>query len=237
MRRVEQAYLLQCHAIKEADARLTLLCEYSGLVSGVVKNAYLRKNKSRSLRASLQPGYLLEVSFQLRPGLATIYDVDMLGAAVQLSPKALVLMSYLQELLLYLLPEDAEADFIFPAYQKALQHCITDSAVLEQVLREFEWQLLEHIGIGFDWLHCLQTGAEIEPEKQYAFCGSGQQGFAETQTVGINGADVLAMAEGDFSNPQTALAAKAIFRQVLASQLNGRPLRSRAMYQQLFSQR
>lgn len=236
MQRVERAYLLQRQAFKETDARLKLLCEHSGVVSGILHGVYSDNIKHRASRAALQPSCLLEVSFTQKPGLANIHFVEAVTPIAKLSPKALVLIGYLQELLFHFLPEDAEASFIFMAYQNAWLSCINQSENLETMLREFEWQLLDSVGFSFDWLSCQQTGNMVKPHKNYQFiCHASQQGFLETNKAGIEGSDILAMAEGDFSLHSTQRAAKAVFRQLIEAQLGGKKLRSKAMYRQLFA--
>lgn len=146
---------------------------------------------------------------------------------------------YLNEILLRLCPLEEPMPETFGQYHHTLQSLQTlaqqpDPAVfLRQILRRFEYVLLEELGyaLNFD-VDARQN--QIRPEQQYQFqLNEGFIPVAHQSNANLSGAAILTMSgyeKGmDFKPEQLQLLAK-LYRQMIASLLGDRPLKSRQLW-------
>ena len=221
----QPAYVLHSRAYRETSALVDFLTPL-GRLRAVLRGA---RGKAGTLARPFVP---LEAEFRGRGELKNVGRLEAAGIPNLLSGEALFSGLYLNELLIRLLPAEDPHPAVFEHYALTLQ-ALAQGRPLEPLLRAFEWRLLDELGYGFaldtdrhgqpivaGGLYRLQVDAGLEPVEQL------QPGV-------FQGADLLAMAQADWSAAGPLAAAKRLMRQALAPHLGGRPLVSRELFMTL----
>lgn len=215
-------YFLHARPYRETSLLLELLTAEQGRISGIWRGG--RRSKS-GVPQLFQP---LLVEAAGAGELKTLRQVEMAGPALMLAGPALFSAFYLNEILVRLLPRDEPQPSLFAFYTDTLA-CLRhdDPAAL---LRRFEGHLLEALGYGIDFGHDSDSGELVSAAFGYDF--HAERGFTRSRSAAnaISGATLLMLADGDFSSPAAALAAKKIHRQALSRLLGNRPLKSRELF-------
>ncbi|UVE18784.1 DNA repair protein RecO [Pseudomonas sp. LS44] len=219
------AFVLHSRAYKESSALVDFLTP-QGRLRAVLRNA---RGRSGTLARPFVP---LDLELRGRGELKNVARLESAGIPNLLSGEALFSGLYLNELLIRLLPAEDPHPAVFEHYDLTVQ-ALALGRPLEPLLRAFEWRLLDELGYGFaldrdlqgqpvaaDGLYRLRSDAGLEPVGQF------QPGV-------FHGADLLALANADWSAPGALAAAKRLMRQALAPHLGGRPLVSRELFMTL----
>lgn len=213
------------HKRPKGDSSLLLtLFSPNGLIKATFKGA--RQSASKNL---LQPFIPLWASLRVWASHTFVSRLEQADTPLLLQGGNLFCGFYLNELLYYSLhPEEPNPD-LYKAYVEALKalHTLTDKDSLEITLRRFEWTLLESLGYGL----CLDKVADsleaINPDEHYRFKPA--LGLVNDPT-GFSGANLLDFSSGNFSNPVVLKIAKFIMRQAIDNLLDGKKLKSRALF-------
>jgi len=221
----QPAYVLHSRAYRESSALVDFLTP-QGRLRAVLRGA---RGKAGTLARPFVP---LEVEFRGRGELKNVARLEAAGIANLLGGEALFSGLYLNELLIRLLPAEDPHPLVFEHYAMTVL-ALAQGRALEPLLRAFEWRLLDELGYGFaldrdcqgqpiaaGGLYRLQVDAGLEP-------------VGQLQPGVFQGAELLAMAEADWSAPGALAAAKRLMRQALAPHLGGRPLVSRELFMTL----
>lgn len=221
----QPAYVLHSRAYRESSALVDFLTP-QGRLRAVLRGA---RGKAGTLARPFVP---LEVEFRGRGELKNVARLEAAGIANLLGGEALFSGLYLNELLIRLLPAEDPHPLVFEHYAMTVL-ALAQGRALEPLLRAFEWRLLDELGYGFaldrdshgqpiaaGGLYRLQVDAGLEP-------------VGQLQPGVFLGAELLAMAEADWSAPGALAAAKRLMRQALAPHLGGRPLVSRELFMTL----
>lgn len=230
---LQPAYLLHSRPYRDSSQLLEVFCAEHGRLSLVGRGVH-RRARGGSLRATLQPFRPLLLSFSGRGELLNLGAAEAAGAPVMLRGERLFSGLYLNELLLRLLHRDDPHPALFAYYGDTLQR-LADAPTAEAVLRAFELRLLDELGYGFD--PAREAGGQQAVQAEHWYCyreGEGlvaSAGVEEAAAARYRGADLLAMAGGDFSGAAAATA-KLLLRQVIAEHLGGRPLHTRDLFRQ-----
>jgi DNA repair protein RecO (recombination protein O) len=132
-------------------------------------------------------------------------------------------------LLIRLLPAEDPHPTIFEHYAMSVL-ALAQGRALEPLLRAFEWRLLDELGYGFA-LDLDLHGQPVVAGGLYRLqTDSGLVPVGQLQPGVFQGAELLAMAEADWSVPGALAAAKRLMRQAMAPHLGGRPLVSRELF-------
>jgi DNA repair protein RecO len=230
-----RAWLLHSRPFRETSLLLDCFSLERGRFSAIARGV---RNAKSPKRALLQPFVPLSVSVVGKTDLLTLKQVEADGPALMLSGTALFSALYVNELLTRLVHGvEAEPD-LFHHYEHTLRALERNDDV-EATLRNFELQLLDTLGYGIDFMHDAEHGEPIEAEahyylhpdtglvRQFALEGSSR----EQQLYG--GAELLAIARRDFTEPATRRTAKRLMRQLLARHLGERELASRELFRPL----
>lgn len=220
------AYVLHSRPYRDSSALVDLLSLQHGLQRVVWRGA-------RGQRKGLMPQAFMPLLVGLigRGELKTLAQAETAGSYRLLQGQALFSGLYLNELLIRLIaPGDPNA-LIFAAYQQALEQ-LAGPAMVEPVLRQFEWQLLAVMGYGFSLTEDAQ-GRPVMADQYYLW--HAEHGLLPSQPLpsaasGLPGAGLLAMAAADWTAPQALRTAKRLMRQALAVHLGDRPLVSRQLF-------
>lgn len=232
----DQAYVLNVKAFQETNAIVQLFSAKNGRYSAVFKNVYGQTKKSQQLRSCLQTASLLELSYPSSvASMPNIFNTDLVKNHTSVSSKNFLLLSYINELLLKLLPEYLAVNTVFDCYAQVLPNILQGHAV-EKHLRQFEWVFLQEIDSHTDWYYCSDSGEEITLGKNYQFqLGVGFRKSFETDKEAILGAHIIAIRQHEFDNIDTLKAAKLIFRQLIKQLMGTKTLYSREAYLALYA--
>ncbi|WP_152221080.1 DNA repair protein RecO [Pseudomonas sp. SCB32] len=218
----QAAFVLHSRAYKETSALVDFLTP-QGRLRAVLRGA---RGKAGALARPFVP---LEAEFRGRSDLKNVVRLEANGIPNLLSGEALFSGLYLNELLIRLLPSEDPHPALFDHYQATLP-LLAAGRPLEPLLRAFEWRLLDELGYGFS-LESDIVGQPVAPDGLYRLLpDSGLEPVGSLQPGLFQGADLLAMAEADWSAPGALAAAKRLMRQALAPHLGGRPLVSRELF-------
>lgn len=229
----DQAYIIYTAHYQETSALVKLLTQKNGVVSAVVRGVHQSNKKSNGLRATVQLGNLVECQWSGKTSLKTIYQMELLQAASFDSTEKFICLSYIHELLLFFLREEFHIDQIFDQYGGFLVEMANNK--LEPALREFEFQLLEIMGYGIDFSREADVDAPVEPNKKYQVIpGFGVRCAADLDGHVYLGTDLLAIHEKKFATPVSLAVAKKISRTLLDYHMEGRPIKARQLYRELF---
>lgn len=225
---MEPAFVLHRWPYQDSSFIVELLTREQGRYRVVAKGA--RRSKS-PWRAILQPFTPLLVQSRGRHDLQTLTQAELNGRAVALNGRSLYSGFYLNELVQRLTSPYQPLEPVFDDYQQALVQ-LASSAHVEPVLRQFEWQMLCHLGHGFDWDYDDQ-GESIQGEFWYRFVP--EHGFCrvpQATTDCFSGSSLLQLGAFELSDPRLLNSMKRIMRMALAPYLGDQPLRSRQLFAQ-----
>ncbi len=189
-------------------------------------------------QALLQPFCPLRLSFV--KGRGEIYQLrgfNRAGAALQLQVPQIFCAAYVNELLYYLLKPADPSPALFASYLstlRALEGRTESDSAAESALRDFELQLLSHLGFGLD----LQALAALDPAALYSFSLSAgfmrQDHEAASDLTLYPGALLrrlaLAAEAGTVKERELLLCLKQLNRSALQQLLGRRQLKSRQLY-------
>lgn len=216
------AYVLHSRPYRENSALVDFLTP-QGRLRAVLRSA---KGKAGSLARPFVP---LDVEFRGRGELKNVGRMEGAGLAVWLEGEALFSGLYLNELLIRLLPAEDPNTVVFEQYAATLL-ALAEGRPLEPLLRAFEWRLLDELGYGFA-LDMDINGEPLAADGMYRLLvDAGLERVYLLQPGLFQGAELLAMADADWSAPGALSAAKRLMRQALAVHLGGRPLVSRELF-------
>ncbi|WP_313085294.1 DNA repair protein RecO [Pseudomonas sp.] len=219
---IQSSFVLHSRPYRESSALVDFFTP-QGRLRAVLRGA---RGRAGTLARPFVP---LEVEFRGRGELKSVGRLDGAGLAYWLDGNALFSGMYLNELLIRLLPAEDAHPAMFEHYAATLP-ALAAKRPLEPILRSFEWRLLGELGYGFA-LDVDIDGQPIAPQGLYRLLpDTGLEPVSQFQPGLFNGAELLAMAEADWSVPGALAAAKRLMRQALAPHLGGRPLVSRELF-------
>lgn len=222
-----QGYVLHRRAYRETSFLVDFFTLELGKVSAVARGVRSAKSDRKSL---LQPFQPLRLQLSGKGELKNLTQVESVQPAVPLTGNGLFCALYVNELTNRVMPQALASESLFDAYQSSLQGLCVQTD-FECVLREYEFALLEDMGLLADWGTDAHTQQAVEPDLWYEF--SLEQGMVAAgmnQTKGaIDGATLLALSDGVWTE-RTKKAAKWLNRLALQPLLGDKPLKSRELF-------
>ena len=231
----DQAYIIYTAHYQESSALVKLLTRENGIISAVVRGVHHSNKKSNGLRAAVQLGNLVECQWSGKTSLKTIYQMDLVQSAVFDTTEKFICLSYIHELLLFFLHEEFHVDNIFDEYAGFIEKILGNN--VEVALRTFEFNLLENIGYGIDFSREADEEKPVELEKKYLVIpGVGVRLSNGFDGQCYPGSDLLSIHQKNYGNPLLLSSAKKISRSLLAYHMEGKPIKARQLYRELFGQ-
>jgi DNA repair protein RecO (recombination protein O) len=229
--RVDQqpGFVLHSYAWRETSLIVEVFTRDHGRMALVARGA---KRPTSQFRGLLGPFSPLALSWSGRNEIKSLVRVEWLGGLAPLRGDGLLSAFYLNELLVRLLERGDAHEQLFRAYIGALRTLANDEDQ-RACLRGFEMDLLREMG----YLPPLDHGADgapLEPARWYHV--DSQRGWLLTDApdeLSVRGATIAAMAAREFSRPEAAVQAKSLLRQLIRYHLNGQPLNTRRILQDL----
>ncbi|MDM1756081.1 DNA repair protein RecO [Acinetobacter sp. 256-1] len=146
---------------------------------------------------------------------------------------------YLNEILLRLCPLEESMPQTFEQYHvtlEYLQHLASHPephTFLKQILRQFEYALLEELGYPLDYEMDAQQAPIIATQRYQFQLSDGFIPISHSASSTLSGEQILSMANyekgRDFNSEQLQLLSK-LYRQMITSLLGDRPLKSRQLW-------
>lgn len=219
-----RAWVLHKWPTGDTSVRVILYSLEKGIVSCLCQGG--RTPKKQALLQAFTP---LWFSLRVKNDWYLIQKHEPLASPVSLKGSSLFAGIYLNELLYLNLHPCDPSPLLFNSYCHTLENLslATNNQMVEILLRQFERTLLNICGQGFDFLdnHCNEP---IKEDNYYQFIP--KEGFKRTKT-GYLGSDLLQFANENFQEDKIRKIAKQIMRQAIDALLEGKPLKSRELYQ------
>ncbi len=223
---LQPALVLRHQPYRETSLMLDVLtCDY-GRVPLLARG--VRKAKSKTV-ALLQPFAPLAVSYLGKSSLKTLTHVEASSTPLSLPGLAVYCGFYANELVgRFLHPHDPHPE-LFADYHCCLQRLAT-GLELEATLRSFELHLLTCCGYGLQ-LAADSHGHALLGHLRYRF--ESGHGFVADDLGLYTGAALLAINNHEFHHPSVLSQAKRLLRTTIADHLQGQPLHSRTVINQV----
>ena len=222
----DQCFLLHQRSYGETSIIVDVFTKNSGKMSLIAKGA--KKPKSKFF-GYLAPFHKLNVTFSGRSELKTLTSIDRNLSDNSFSmTKISYSLLYINELLIKLLPKDAKHEELFLLYENFLRDVDTNN--LELTLRNFELDLLEMLGYGFDYDVDIDFNEPIDPESGYTFVS--ERGFRKSKNADISGKDITNIKNRKLDKvPLKYL--KEITTKAISTCLAGKDLSSRKIFKKI----
>lgn len=224
-----QAWMIHKRWSGDTSAQVTFFtCEY-GLISCLYKGGRTPKKQ-----ALLQPFMPLWLAVNQRRDWFYVQSLELSSLPLLLTDNALFSALYINELIYCTCRANDPHPELFEAYKTALDKLSTAMSrqEIEVILRRFEWRLLKLSGYQIPLTHDI-SNTPIQAETHYRFIpGEGFEAIAQ----GIEGKYILAFAEGNIEEIHTLRAIKRFMRQAIDHLLDGRILKTRALFVQRLAQ-
>lgn len=226
------AFILHHYPYRDTSQILDLLTKDFGRLSVVSRGSLAARSKLKSV---LQPFRLLHVAWAGKGDMPTLITAELAETRpVLLSGNKLSSGFYLNELIMHFLHRHDVQEDLFCLYANTLLQLSAETS-LEIVLRLFEKQLLNDLGLGLNLTHDADSGEPVERAGQYIFYVehgpvSALSPDLVSQRPMISGESLLAFARNDLDAENTRREIKLLMRHVLAFYLAGKPLKSRELF-------
>lgn len=225
-----QAFVLHQRPYRETSLLLDVFTEQAGRLSLVARGVRQQKRRHNNPFQLFQPLWL---SWFGRGELATLDQVETTQPAYLLRGQAALCGLYINELLVRLLSSQHAEPAVFSLYQQTLSALANDGNN-EISLRWFELQLLDALGYGLDLQSDVQ-GNDIEADRYYRY--QPDNGFLPVGAVKsanlIQGHSLQQLQNLQTIDEQALAEVKQLMRSVLNYYLDGKPLKSRALFAEM----
>lgn len=230
---LQPAYVLHTQPFQNTSLLVDFFTIDYGRVRAVAKGARRSSSKIKPYLQAFQP---LLVGLSGRHELKNMVAVEGSINALTLIGARLFCGMYINELMVRLVQGNEPYPELYESYQQALVGLHGDRDV-EQILRRFEFNLLNELGYGVDMDIDIQSGNRIEEGKHYLF--HPDRGFEAMEGVSsasrnnanvFSGNDIFLIRDALSSTIAHPQASRRLARQALQFYLGDKPLMSRALF-------
>ena len=226
----QRGFVLHRRAYSETSLLVDVFTEDTGRLSLLAKGARARRSAWKSV---LQPFTPLLLRWSGKSGLKILTKAEPAAITLPLQQTALYSGFYVNELICRVLEQETAQPQLFQDYLRCLTELAGTPLAVEPVLRRFEFQLLQSLGYGVDFLHCAGSGQPIDENMTYRY--REEQGFMASlikDNLTFYGRDLLAFEQCRFDDSTVLQAAKRFTRLALKPYLGSKPLKSRELFSQ-----
>lgn len=235
----EPGYVLHARAWRETSLLVEVLTFEHGRLGLLARGVH--GPRKQALRAALQPLQSIRFDAVLNGELAQLRRAESQDAAPRLQGEAMLAGFYINELVLRLAPRHDPLPELYEAYA-SVRSRLGSGEPLAWSLRRFERDLLEALGVGFDWQHATD-GQPVDPASRYRLDPQegplrllSERGAGERRSL-ATGAALLALAEDRIPTSSDLASLRPQMRAVLLHHLGGRGLKSWEMLGDLSARR
>lgn len=224
-------YFLHLRPYRETSLLADVFSRDHGRLTLVARGARRPAGRNAGL---YQPMCPLLLAWTQKGEMGTLTGIEASGTAQPPAGRRLIAAFYLNELLVRLLHRHEAHPELFLAYQRALAGLATGRHE-EPTLRLFEKHLLLSLGYGLVLDREADTGRPLDASAGYFYVrdrGPVRTPSGSGADIPISGAALLALHAETLDDGVQGLECKRLMRALLAEQLDGRPLASRALYRQ-----
>ncbi|MEM9243072.1 MAG: DNA repair protein RecO [Pseudomonadota bacterium] len=225
----QKAFVLHYRAYRDTSLLVDLLTTKDGRLTVVARAA---KRPTSPWKGLLQPFVALNVHYQGKRELKTLYQIEPLGKAIPFTGMTLWCGLYLNELLMKTLHSHDACPNIFALYEQTLIDLAEHTEHQKPILRRFEKRLLSSLGYDLNLVKEAEHGSNIMADSYYQYLpehGIIMISPQQTSTVHSNrifsGKSLLAIQQEQWHDDETLRDAKRLLRLAL-SPLLSRPLNS-----------
>lgn len=223
-------YILHRRDYSESSLILEVFSREHGRINLIAKGAK-RNKKQQGINHSLYQKY--NMSWVSKSELGTLTDIELVSLSGSLKPEFMMSGFYMNEIMLRLLHKHESHPELFDSYDTAINRLINE-APEQIVLRYYEKTLLQSLGYGVILDHEVETGENLNAEKDYyyKFDFGPSLKFGSTDSgVTISGKTLLELDAETLFDSKNINEAKMLLRSILDQHLGERPLASRDLYQ------
>ena len=225
----DDCFLLHQRSYGETSVIAEVFTLKNGKMSIIARGA--KKPKSKFF-GYLAPFTKLKITYTGRSELKTLTNIDRdFSTSSNSFSKTSYSLLYINELLIRLLPKDAEQEDLFLLYEAFLNK-VTSGSDLELTLRHFELDLLDMLGYGLDFENDIDKHEEIEPTRKYSFIP--ERGFRESNNSDFSGEDIINIRTRQLSKVSKKYL-KHLTQTAIHFCLDGRDLASRDIFKRIQS--
>ena len=219
----QKAFVIHSRPYKETSLIVTFLSEKNGKINAVAKGA---KRKNSKLSGNLEPFQCLNIDFRVRSDLKTLYLAEPCEVFKDfMGSENLYSAFYINELINYLITQSEESAELFDIYKNCVAK-LKDERSIENVLRNFELDLLGVLGYEINFSTEYGTNNDIDFEQKYKY--SPQSGFSKS-TNGFDGKILNEISNRSFSKDALA-ASKEINRKTIEYYFEELNIKSRVFF-------
>jgi DNA repair protein RecO (recombination protein O) len=222
------AYVLHRRDYQNSSLLLELFTPSEGRLPAIAKGA----KSARSSRAILlQPFLPLRVSLSGRGEIKSLTEVEADGQPFKLLGERLYCGFYLNELIVRLIERGDPSPTLYLQYCHYMARLASTDSI-DQILRQFELQLLTELGYGLLLDHTADSGEPVKEALIYDYFIEEGPVLAPSGGTGvkIHGKTLIDLHQGEPLTKQSAKEAKQLMRYVLSHYLGDKPLKSRELF-------
>jgi DNA repair protein RecO (recombination protein O) len=229
---LEQGFVLHQRPYRNTSQLLECVTAGHGRVGIVAQGS--RSSPTRQ-RALLQPFAPLKLSWLRRGELGRLTGVEAAGPSFELADQRLLAGYYCNELLLRLMARGDPNAEIFSCYSRCLVQLAAGASV-GRTLRIFELDLLQALGYGLELGADTTSGAPLRADAHYVYeveHGPRPTDRESADADVYSGRELMALRDRELDDETSLRAAQRLLGRVLRTYLGDRPLRSRAVLQDI----
>ena len=219
----QKAFVIHSRPYKETSLIVTFLSENNGKINAVAKGA---KRKNSRLSGNLEPFQCLNIDFRGRSDLKTLYLAEPCEVFKDFKgSENLYSAFYINELINFLITQSEESVELFDIYKNCISN-LKDNASIENILRNFELDLLGVLGYEINFSTEYGTNEDINYELKYKY--SPQSGFSKS-IDGFDGKILNEISKRSFSR-DALVASKEINRKTIEYYFEELNIKSRVFF-------
>ena len=219
----QKAFVIHSRPYKETSLIVTFLSENNGKINAVAKGA---KRKNSRLSGNLEPFQCLNIDFRGRSDLKTLYLAEPCEVFNDFKgSENLYSAFYINELINFLITQSEESAELFDIYKNCLSN-LKDKKSIENILRNFELDLLGVLGYEINFSTEYGTNNDIDFEQKYKY--SPQSGFSKSVS-GFDGKILNEISKRSFSR-EALIASKEINRKTIEYYFEELNIKSRVFF-------
>lgn len=199
---LQAAYILHYREFQESSFIVDAFTLTHGRIALVAKSA--RNSKPRT-RALYQPFRPLLLSWVGAGDLRTLTGIEESGQALDMADAELACAYYLNELVLRLAGKDQPQPTIFAYYSMALDQLASQIISVQEVLRTFEVQLLDGLGVLPNFAYCTADGSAVDPSREYRYHPANAIAVVTNRPAIVQGSDQESEVAGQDTNQNAYL--------------------------------
>jgi DNA repair protein RecO (recombination protein O) len=206
-----------------------MFTQQAGRITSITKGT---RNTKNYRQGNLQPFTPLLVNWRGNGALPSLTGVEPAGPAHRLTGKLCYCGLYLNELILRLTVSQDPHPILFAHYTQALatlEKTDVSNQHIEPILRIFECQLLQQLGLGLTLTQDIH-GQPIDPQGYYMYHIPQGPEPCLMNDASLQGSTLLALAAEQGLRLEQHREARQLLRQVIHYHLGGRPLKSRDFF-------